>query len=49
MADTLVQNIPYWSDDGTGVIVFLDSEGNVLFARTVDKGISWSGAEIVDG
>ena len=49
MINTLVQNLPYWLDGSASVIVFLDSHGDVLFARTTDRGISWGDTELIDG
>ena len=61
MADTLVQNLvdqnerrgflfgPYWSDINTAVILFLDNQSDLHFARTTDKGASWSDTQIEAG
>ncbi len=40
---------PYWSDVSTGVIVFRDTEQDISFARTTDKGANWSTTEIEAG
>lgn len=41
---------PYWSDESTGVIVYLDLlGGDISFRRTGDKGASWSKTEISSG
>ena len=33
---------PYWSDESTAIIVYLDPNQDVVFARTTDKGANWT-------
>jgi hypothetical protein len=40
---------PYWSDESTAVIVFVDTGIDTTFARTDDKGASWAITEIKAG
>ena len=53
MADTLVTAVPdnssdaigvwgpYWSDKDTAIIVFIGSDSDMKFARTIDAGATW--------
>ena len=40
---------PYWSDKDTAVIVFVDVEVDLSFARTTDGGINWTTTEVEVG
>ena len=40
---------PYWSDKDTGLKVFVDSEGDISFARTTNAGAGWTTTEIEAG
>ena len=37
---------PYWSNESTAVIVYLDNGSDPSFARTVDGGVNWSISEL---
>lgn len=37
---------PYWSDESTGIVVFVDDGVDLSFARTTDGGANWSTTEI---
>lgn len=40
---------PYWIDASKGLIVFLDAENDLSFARTIDKGANWATTEVEAG
>ncbi len=40
---------PYWIDESTGVIVYVDSGTDISFARTINAGTSWALTEIAAG
>lgn len=40
---------PYWSDISTAVIVYFDTDKDIVYARTTDKGANWSVTEIEVG
>lgn len=40
---------PYWSDISTAVIIYVDSDNDLQYARTTDKGANWTLVELLVG
>ena len=40
---------PYWINTSTAVVVFVDSNSDLIFARTTDEGTNWSSTTIDTG
>ena len=37
---------PYWSDESTAIILFCDEDSDLSYARTTNKGATWTTTKI---